>query len=134
MTLIRPYQDRDLEGLLEVWEKALPLDAVTRDDFERRVILDVNREPDSLLLAFDKEDAPPLGFVLCLVLRRPIEETGLLENRGFITAFGVDPNRRREGIGTALITRAEDFFRSRKRKPEMRHQISRSRDSAVPTR
>lgn len=115
MVYIRPYLDQDLQPLLELWSYALPLDAVTRDEFERRVILDVNREPDSLLLAFDKEDGPPIGFILCLILRRPIEETGLLENRGFITVFGVRPDLRRQGIGTTLIRKAEEFFRARNR-------------------
>lgn len=115
MLHIRPYQDTDLPPLLDLWARALPYDAVTRDEFERRVLLDVNREPDSLLLAFDRDDAPPAGFILCLVLRRPIEETGLLEHRGFITAFGVAPDRRRQGIGAALLQRAEEFFRARNR-------------------
>jgi len=114
----RPYRDTDLHPLLDLWSRALPLDATTRDEFERRVILDVNREPDSLLLAFDSDDeeTPPIGFILGLVLHRPIEQTGLLENRGFITAFGVDPERQRQGVGTTLLQKAEEFFRARNRK------------------
>ncbi len=113
--IIRPYQDKDLRGVLELWERALPLDGVTRDEFERRVLLDVNREPDSLLLAFESETGLPAGLILCLVLHRPIEQTGLLEKRGFITVFAVDPASRRRGIGNALLERAEAFFRERKR-------------------
>ncbi len=113
---IRPYEDKDLAGVLTVWEQALPLDAVTRDEFERRVILDVNREPDSFQIAFEDPDEQPAGFILSLVLHRPIEQTGLLENRGFITAFAVSPRRQRRGIGAALLARAEEFFRARNRK------------------
>lgn len=114
-TLVRPYEDRDGAALLELWERALPLDGITRPEFERRVLLDANREHDSLMLAFEHEDGPPVGFILCLVLRYPIENTGLLEHRGFITAFGVDPLHRRRGIGGELLRRAEEFFRARNR-------------------
>lgn len=118
MPYLRPYRDTDLQSLLELWARALPLDATTRDEFERRVVLDVNREPDSLLLAFDREggDAAPIGFIHGVVLHRPIEQTGLLENRGFITVFGVDPARQRHGVGAALLQKAEEFFRARNRK------------------
>jgi GNAT superfamily N-acetyltransferase len=67
------------------------------------------------MLAFDKEDGAPVGFILCLVLRYPIENTGLLEHRGFITAFGVDPESQRRGVGSALLEKAEEFFRARNR-------------------
>ena len=112
---IRPYEDKDRDGLLALWEAALPLDGLSLPDFERRVLLDWNRERESLMLAFEDPAGPPLGFILCLVLRYPIENTGLLENRGFITAFGVHPGHRRKGIGAALLDRAEQFFRDRNR-------------------
>lgn len=115
MITTRPYEDRDCAGLLDLWSQALPPDAVSREDFERRVLLDANRERESLMLAFEENSSQPVGFILSLVLRYPIENTGLLEHRGFITAFGVHPDKRRKGIGTALLQKAEDFCRARAR-------------------
>lgn len=116
MTVVRPYEDGDRDELLALWEAALPYEAVPLPEFERRVILDVNREPDSLKLAFEEETGPPAGFILCLVLHQPIEQTGLLEHRGFITAFGVHPDHRRKGVGSRLLDEADAFFRGRSRK------------------
>lgn len=116
--LIRPYRDTDEPAILSLWEEALPFDSIGQTEFRRRVLLDANREPDSLQLAFDPAApaGPPIGLILALVLRVPIEKTGLLEHRGFITAFGVRPSARRSGAGAALLARAEEFFRARNRR------------------
>lgn len=116
MITYRAYRDADCNSLLETWEAALPLDAITRPEFEQRVLLDVNREAESLIVAADEATGRVAGFILCLVLRRPIENTGLLENRGFITVFAVHPEWQRRGIGGELLSRAEQFLRARGRK------------------
>ncbi len=114
MTTARPYRDDDLAGVVSAWRRALPRDAVTEDDFVRRVLLDRNLEPDGLLVA-DGADGTVAGFALCLVLRHPIENVGLMEHRGFVTAFGVAPEHRGRGAGGALLNEAEAFFRERGR-------------------
>lgn len=114
MINIRPFKSEDTEDLLNLWSEALPLDGITRPVFERKVILDANREPDSLVLA--EKDNRLVGFALRLVLRYPIENTGMREDDGFITAFGVHPDYRKNGIGTALLEASEDWFRNRERK------------------
>ncbi|MBX3729885.1 MAG: GNAT family N-acetyltransferase [Candidatus Sumerlaeia bacterium] len=110
---LRPYTDADCPHLLALWEQALPGEAILREEFERRVLLDANREPDSLMLAVEGDRL--VGFILCLVLRYPIENTGTLEHRGFITAFGVHPEHRGRGVGSALLAHAEAFCRARHR-------------------
>jgi len=113
---LRPYGDADRGGLLSAWEAAMPLEALTPAEFERRVVLDPNREPGSLELAVDSETGRIAGYCLRLVLRNPIEKVGLMEDRGFITAFGVRPEFRRNGIGSALLASAEGFFHRRERR------------------
>jgi mycothiol synthase len=115
MLSVRPYRDADLAGVVSAWERALPLDAVTEEDFLRRVILDENREDDGLLVATDDAGAV-IGFAVCLVLRHPIEKIGLMEHRGYITAFGVVPEWQGRGAGRALLEAAETFFRARNRR------------------
>jgi len=112
---IRPYRDSDFHPLLHLWEQAIHLDTPTPGDFVRRVLLDENRSPDGLLIAETEEDKIA-GFVLCLTLRHPIENVGLLEERGFISAFGVLPEMRRRGIGRALFEQAERWFAEKKRR------------------
>ncbi len=114
MSAIRPYRDDDFRSLVSLWNRCLPYESLTAAAFRRRVLLDRNLEPGGLLLAADTTGAAA-GFVLSLVLRVPIEKTGLLEHRGFITAFGVLPEVRRQGIGTRLFDAAESFLRERGR-------------------
>lgn len=110
---IRPYRDADFFDVLQAWEESMGLDAPSSADFRRRVLLDGNRCPESLMVA--EADGAVAGFLLALILRRPIEKTGLLTRRGFITAFGVRPEFRRRGVGSALLEQAEGFFRDRGR-------------------
>lgn len=105
---VRPYNDTDFHAVLQVWEESMFLDAPTPAGFVRRVLLDENRTPESLLVA--EVEGRVVGFALCLVLRHPIERTGLLEQRGFITAFGVASEFRRQGVATALFDIAEEWF------------------------
>ncbi len=111
---IRPFHGKDAEPLLALWDRALPLDGITRDLLERRILLDLSFEPQSLMVA-EAGDAL-VGFITMFVLHKPIEKVGLREDSGFITAMGVDPDRRGEGIGSALLASAETFFRERGRK------------------
>jgi mycothiol synthase len=114
VTIIRALKGGDTPELLELWNRSLPYDSITLDILERKVLLDMNREQDSLLVA--DEDGELVGFILCLVLRKPIENVGLKEDTGYITALGVHPGHRGKGIGKALLERGIEFFRARNRK------------------
>lgn len=131
---VRPFEGRDTQALLEAWAKALPADAVTLDQFERRILLDQNYERDGLLVAEvpGSGDSPATlaGFAACFVLNKPIEKVGHREDTGFISMFGVVPagaGGARDGampewgdaeraVGEALLAAAEAFFRGRGRR------------------
>src|SRR5262245_21913366 len=98
--VVRPFEGRDTSALLECWARSLPLDTVTLDEFERKVLLDQNYERDSLMVVPAGEGIG--GFVVCFVLNKPIEKVGHREAAGFISAMGVDPDHRGKGIGGAL--------------------------------
>lgn len=115
MWTVRAFQDSDLDEVVSVWARALPLDGLTREGFVRRVLLDENFEREGFLVA-ESVGGRVAGFALCLVLRHPIEKVGLMEHRGFVTAFGVDPAHRGKGLGGALLEGAERFFKARGRR------------------
>jgi len=106
--VVRGYRGTDEAALLELWNAALPYDSIDLPTFRRKVILDPNFHPDWLLVAARAERL--LGFCLCLIRRVPLEKTGLQEDAGWISAFGVQPAQRRQGIGTALLERALKLF------------------------
>ncbi len=103
---IRPYRGTDEAALLALWNATLTHDRITPATFGTRVLLDPNLSPEGLLLAED--GAGLAGFVLSLTRRVPLYGQGLEPELGWITAFGVAPGRRRQGIGTALFDAALD--------------------------
>lgn len=114
MTLIRPFESRDTKDFLNLWNSVLFLDEITLNIFERKVLLDINREPDSLVVA--ELDEMLVGFALRLVLTQPIENVGLIPDDGYITAFVVHPDYRLRGIGSELLNDSIEFFKKRDRK------------------
>lgn len=111
---VRQFEGKDTKSLLQCWASALPLDGVTLDLFERKVLLDENYERDSLAVA--EVDGKLAGFVACFVLNKPIEKVGHREDTGFITAMGVAPEYQKKGVGSALLGAAEEFFKKRGRR------------------
>lgn len=112
---VRPFEGRDTQALLACWREALPLDAITLDDLERRILLDQNYEREGFLVAQLAGQPGLAGFVASFVLNKPIEKVGHREDTGFISAMGVAPAARGRGAGTALLAAAEAFFRQRGR-------------------
>ncbi len=104
--IIRPYRGDDEPALLALWATAMPYDALDAGGFRRRVLLDPNVGEESLLVAADA--GALLGFVLVIQRREPFGELGLQPESAWITAFGVAPERRRRGLGTALFEQVEE--------------------------
>jgi GNAT superfamily N-acetyltransferase len=108
---IRPYSDNDRRVLLELWAAALPLDAITVDTLETRVLLDENFDPDTFLTAW--EDDTLVGFVLGVYPKRmSLGDADPGGDRCWITALGVDPGASLEKVGGNLLTVVERKFRS----------------------
>ncbi|MBI5831730.1 MAG: GNAT family N-acetyltransferase [Armatimonadetes bacterium] len=105
---IRGYRPDDQQALLDLWEAALPLDAIDAPTLSRKVLLDPNVDPDWLLVAEDGSGL--LGFLLAIIRREPFPGVGLEPEHGWITAFGVRPAARGRGIGTALLDTALGLF------------------------
>lgn len=121
---IRPYQGGDEAGIVPCWNAAMPPDGIDLRLFTEKVLCDVNFDPEGCLVAVAAPSAGAaapqperiVGFCLGLVRRAPLSGTDVEPQTGWITAFGVDPAYRRQGVGGALFAAAEAFFRARGRR------------------
>jgi mycothiol synthase len=104
MTIIRPYLGHDEAALLALWNVVLSVDPINAAVFRTRVLLDPNFQAEGLLIA--DEAGELLGFVLSLTRQVPLFGQGLEPGQGWITAFGVHPAWRRQGLGRDLLTAA----------------------------
>ena len=111
---IRAYQGRDEAELLDVWHRAMTHDRISADLFRTQVLLDANFHPDNLPVAI--VDGRVVGFVLCLTRQVPYFLQGLDEAEAWITAFGVHPDYRGQGIGSALFDAVISKLRAQQRK------------------
>ena len=108
---ITPYADAAREELLALWSVALPVDAITLDTLETRVLLDDNFDPQTFLLA--RSNGELVGFVLGIHAKRlSLGDADPNGDRCWITALGVRPNHDVREIGTALLTEAEKRFKA----------------------
>ncbi len=113
MTL-RPFDPRDQAAVLDLWSRALTRDPLTPRRFREMVLLDVNHDPASCLVA--EREGRPVGFALGRARREPMEGIGLQPETGWMTAFFVAPEVQRQGIGTDLIRHLLDHFREHGRR------------------
>ncbi len=103
---IRPYRGTDEAALLPLWNATLTCDPIDEAGFRTRVLLDANFDPAGLLVAEAKGDSQLAGFLLSITRRVPLFLQGLEPEQAWITAFGVRPDRQRQGIGQQLFDTA----------------------------
>jgi mycothiol synthase len=107
---ITSFEDSDRESVLDLWAKALPLDAITVDVFERRVLLDDNFDPETFLLA--QEGNQLKGFVIGPYAKRvDLGDADPKKTRGWITVFAIQPNVAIETVGLPLLATLEERFK-----------------------
>jgi GNAT superfamily N-acetyltransferase len=108
---ISPYTDSVREELLKLWEAALPLDAITADTLESRVLLDENFDPETFLLAHS--EGILVGFVLGVHAKRMhLGDADPDGDRSWITGLGVHPTALLDTVGTRLLQEIESRFNS----------------------
>ena len=107
---IRAYQGSDEADLVALWRAALSHDAISTELFRRQVLLDSNFRAENLPVAVI--EGTLVGFALGLTRQVPLFLQGLEPDQAWITAFGVHPDHRRRGVGTALFEHLLERFRS----------------------
>jgi mycothiol synthase len=108
---ITPYTDTARDELLKLWAAALPLDAITADILETRVLLDENFDPETFLLA--RSGGNLVGFVLGIHAKRmPLGDADPTGDRSWITALGVHPGADLMDIGSRLLSEVERKFKA----------------------
>lgn len=98
---IRPFRGQDEPALLQLWNRTMAFDPIDEASFRTRVLLDLNFSPQGLVVA--EQDARLVGFVLSIARQVPLFLQGLEPERAWITAFGVLPEARRQGIASRLF-------------------------------
>jgi mycothiol synthase len=98
---LRAYRGADESALIELWNAAMTYDRINESVFRIRVLLDANFDPEGLLVA--EAGGELRGFVLSIARLVPLFLQGLEPEVGWITAFGVRPQHRRQGIGRQLF-------------------------------
>lgn len=105
---IRPYRGADEAALLALWNATLIHDRIDAARFRCQVLLDANFDPAGLLLA--EVGGRLAGFLLSIARQVPQFRQGLEPELAWITAFGVDRQRQRQGVGRRLFDAALERF------------------------
>ncbi len=111
---VRSYQVKDLQPVVDLWNRSLKRDAISVTDFQLKVLNDENFSKEGALIA--EADERVVGFLLALYRKVPITGVGLQEDTGWITIFFVDQDYRKKGIATSMLKNAEEYLKSKGRK------------------
>jgi ribosomal protein S18 acetylase RimI-like enzyme len=99
---IRPFNyDQDLDAVLELWRKSAPGIQMSPSDEPAEIRKKLQRDPDLFLIA--EESGEIIGAVM----------GGYDGRRGMIYHLAVDPSRKHEGLGRALMEKIEDCLRGK---------------------
>lgn len=98
---IRPYRGADEPALLDIWHESMAHDRIDEARFRTKVLLDPNFQPANLPVA--SIDGRLAGFALAMTRQVPQFLQGLEPESAWLTAFGVRPDARRQGVGRALF-------------------------------
>src|SRR5437870_10313505 len=108
MTIV-PYRPEDLQGVLGVLAQAMLQDPISPARFTQQVLLDPNFRAEGAPVA--RREGQIAGFCLAIARQVPLENAPPDGERGYVTLIGVLPEYQRQGIGRAMLLRAEAYLR-----------------------
>lgn len=114
MVQYRTFRNTDPPGLVEVWTDAFSGRGALRlrhsAPLERFVFAKPYFDPQGFIVAHEGDAC--IGFAHAGFGPRP-DESGLATERGVTCLLGVRSSHRRQGIGTELLRRCEEYLRGR---------------------
>jgi GNAT superfamily N-acetyltransferase len=116
-TLVRSFQADDLGPLVAFWNHAFAdrrnFYPITAADFKQRVLNCTAFDPNGLILAWHEHQGRPSQLVGLAHAFRPAPKSGLYakwEQHHSLALLYVDPDYRRQGIGSRLLRAAENWL------------------------
>jgi len=100
------YDQKYEQEIIELWNKTLTHDLITKDKFRKQILFDENFDENLCFIAFN--DQTVIGYLLAIKRKFPYLERGLEPDRGFISVVFVDESHRNHGVGQQLMKTAED--------------------------
>ncbi|TYP72059.1 N-acetylglutamate synthase-like GNAT family acetyltransferase [Paenibacillus methanolicus] len=105
--MIELLQEKHIDEAVSLWNAELAGSYPLRSRLLRQnVLADPHVVPEGTLAAIDSRTGELVGFVVAKASRREDESYGLARGNGWIHALFVAPERRGQGIGTALLYQA----------------------------
>lgn len=109
---IREFKGGDIDGVISVWNNALPCDPVDRKQFIHKLLMEPNFSPEGFFVA--EENGKILGFANSVYRRVSVcAGAKINENEGFISAFAAESGERFKEIAGLLLDAAEKYLLSR---------------------
>ena len=109
--VVRPFAPADLTPLVALWNRCLTADPISEERFWRLFVIDPNFDADGAIVAADAATGAPVGFLQAICRCYPLGAQGLQPEQGWLTAFFVAPEYRRQGIGSRLLDAGLDHLR-----------------------
>lgn len=107
----RSYTGGDEKYLVACWNRSLPQDQVHLGRFATTTLLDDSFSEEGLIEAWD-DQGELRGFVNAVAPRNGRDEAGP-GTGGWLQVLVVDPAARRQGVGSELLRRAEEYLAAR---------------------
>jgi mycothiol synthase len=108
---IRPFLPDDLAPVVELWNRCLLKDPISEERFWRLFVLDPNFDASGFLVAATAS-GEVVGAMQAMTRKVPLGSLGTQPETGWLTAFFVHPDHRRQGIGSRLIEESLAFLRN----------------------
>lgn len=106
---VRPFSEEDLAEWFRL--RSLLWDEVAEED-HRSEMLDIVEHPETqLVIVAERSDGGLAGFLEASI--RPFVEDCLSDSVGYLEGWYVDTDFRRQGIGRAMVSAAENWARSK---------------------
>ncbi|TFB24419.1 GNAT family N-acetyltransferase [Filobacillus milosensis] len=110
----RCYQPGDEKAIISLWNQCLHFDPISVERFRHLILLDANFSSEGMILAFDQQRL--VGAIYGIIRKIPLNRDDLELDNGWISFFFVHSNYEKQGIGSELMQRVSNFFKTHHRK------------------